>query len=324
MRARIAALAGSAVFALAPAMAAQEAPGAQAAPGGALRVLIVSGLSAEPLYVTQFRAIADTIFDAARARWHVADSNLLYLAEDSTADPRVTGRSTKQGIAGAFASFASRTRSGDVTFVLLIGHGSGELDQSALNVPGPDPVARDFAGWLASLQQGSVVFVDASNASGDFGPVLAGPGRVIITATRTALERNATIFGDAFAAALTGTAADANKDGTVSVAEAFDAARAEVAREYDETRRLQTEHAVMIDSSGIASRIGFGGAATSADPRVIALVGERRTLEGQVDSLRHIKATMDSTSYQRELERLLLLVARKTRTIDSLRRTAPP
>jgi hypothetical protein len=38
-------------------------------------------------------------------------------------------------------------------------------------------------------------------------------------------------------------------------------------------------------------------------------------LEGQVDALRRRKATMDSTAYARELERLLLEIAEKTAAI---------
>ncbi len=207
---------------------------------------------------------------------------------------------------------------------MLIGHGSGEMGASALNVPGPDPTATDYAGWLALMRQATVVFVNAATGSGDFAPILAGPNRIIITATKTGMERNESIFAATFAAGLTGTEADANKDGRISIAEAFTYAKAQVAKTYESTNRMLTEHAVLADSSGIASRIAFGGDAASGDPRVVALMGERRVLESSVDSLRRVKPTMDSTAYSRELERLLLLVATKTQAIRALQGGGKP
>jgi hypothetical protein len=48
---------------------------------------------------------------------------------------------------------------------------------------------------------------------------------------------------------------------------------------------------------------------------VIALVRERQALELQVVDLRAKKASMDSTAYARDLERLLLSIAEKTQAI---------
>jgi hypothetical protein len=293
--------------------------------GGNTRVLIVTGLSAEPQYARRFNAAAAAVYDAARTKWHVADSNLVYLAEDSTVDAgRHTRQATRSSIGAALTTIAARVQPGDVVLVFIVGHGAGEMATSVVNVMGPDPTAADFATWLAPLGKATLIFVNASSASGDFGKILGGPNRVIVTATKTALERNESIFVDFFSKALTTTDADANKDGQVSVAEAFTYARNQVAKAYESTSRLLTEHAVMVDSSGIAARIAFGGAMASDDPRVIALVGERRVLEGQVDSLRGVKSTMDSTAYEKELERLLLLIATKSQAIRALQPGSKP
>ncbi len=301
----------------------QASSGVTARQGGATHVLIITGLSGEPRFARAFGEIGRTVFDAARASWHVSDSSLVYLAEDPAADPqRIAGKATGEGVRQAFSTLATRVRAGDVVLIFLVGHGSGEMQASAVNLPGPDPVASDYASWLAPLGRADVVFVNASSASGDFGAVLAGPGRVIVTATKSAIERNETLFGAFFAAGLTGTEADANKDGRVTVAEAFNFARERVARAYETTGRLQTEHAVLIDSSGLAARVAFGGDAASGDARVLALLGERRMLEGEVDSLRRAKTTIDPATYQSALEALLLRIAEHTQAIRAL--TAKP
>ncbi|MGH7523067.1 MAG: hypothetical protein ACREK8_02060, partial [Gemmatimonadales bacterium] len=170
---------------------------------GATHVLLVTGLSAEPRFAREFGAAAGAIYDAAHGPWHVGDSDLVYLAEDPAVDRRITGKSTRVAVQQAFESIARRTRPGDVILVVLIGHGSGELGVSAVNLPGPDPTAADYASWLAPLASATVIFVNASSASGDFGAVLAGPNRVIITATKTAMERNESIFAGYFATGLT-------------------------------------------------------------------------------------------------------------------------
>jgi hypothetical protein len=77
-----------------------------------------------------------------------------------------------------------------------------------------------------------------------------------------------------------------------------------------------TEHA-MVSDTVLARYVQFGGAAASSDPRVLALVVERRALEDSVATLRGKKAQMDSTAYSNELERLLLAIAEKTQAIKA-------
>lgn len=293
------------------------AGGAHARPAAAQRthVLLVTGLAGEPRYAALFHAAASAVYDAAKARWGVADSSLVYLAEDPAGDPaRTRGRATKESVGQALVALSHRVAPGDLVLVYLVGHGSGEGPDSRINLPGPDPTARDFAAWLAGFERQTVVFVNASSASGDFVATLTGPNRVVVTATRSALERNETVFAEHFSKGLVGDAADLDKDGRLSVLEAFEYAKREVARVYESSNRLLTEHAQLSDQA-LARTVAFGGAAVSADPRVAALVAERQALEAQVVALRGRKAAMDSTAYERELERLLLEIAEKTRAI---------
>lgn len=272
-------------------------------------VMIISGLAGEPQYKAAFREAAATLADSARKRWNVADASLIVLSEEGA-----SARSTKEEIAKAFLRLSQRVAPGDVVLVFLNGHGAGEGPKSRVNLPGPDATASDFALWLAGFARQSVVFVNAASGSGDFVPVLAGPRRVVVSATKTAIERNETIFAMPFVRGLTGTEADADKDGRVSIHEAFTFAKKEVARSYENDKKMLTEHAVLSDTT-LARTIAFGGPRGSRDPRIIALAGERQELEAQVAALRAKKATMEAAAYDRELERLLLLVAEKSKAI---------
>ncbi|MDB4917035.1 MAG: hypothetical protein JWM95_4679 [Gemmatimonadetes bacterium] len=279
-----------------------------------VHLLIITGLAGEPQYGTAFRAEAALLADSARKRWGVADSSLIVLGEDPAADPKhITGHSTREEVARAFLQLTKRVVAGDVVLVFLNGHGAGEGVASRVNLPGPDPTAGDFATWIAGFTAQTVVFVNAASGSGDFTGVLAGRGRVIVTATRTALERNEVQFARPFVVGLTG-AADTDKDDRVSVLEAVDYAKKEIARLYDADKRMLTEHAVVTDTA-LARSVTFGAPRAAADPRVLALIAERQQLEAQVAALRGRKATTDSTTYSAELERLLLLMAEKSQAI---------
>jgi hypothetical protein len=286
-----------------------------------VHLIAVSGLSGEPAYRLAFESATSTLADSARARWQVPDSSVVVLAEDDKGTRvRATGRATKAELAQTFLRLSKRVAPGDVVLVFLVGHGSGEGADSRVSLPGPDATAADFAGWLAGFARQTVVFVNASSGSGDFVGALAGKRRVIVTATRTAFERNESRFAAPFVRGLTSDEADADKDGRVSVFEAFAYARKEVARAYENDHAMQTEHAVLSDSA-LARSVSFGAHRGTANPRAVALVAERAELEEKVAALRSRKDAMPPAAYEAELERLLVQVAEKTQAIRALERT---
>ncbi len=298
----------------------------------ALWVVIVTGLSGEPQYARRFGQMAAALYDAAREHWGVPDSGLVYLAENPAADSRrIKGRATREAIQAALANFAVRARPNDLVAVFLIGHGSEQGNQAKLSLPGPDLSPSDLAVVFAGLNRQTVVLVDMASASGGFLPAVSGPRRVVITATKSGFEKNATEFGEFFVKGLAGGNADVDKDGRVSLAEAYTFARTEVARFYQAANRLQTEHAQLDDDGdrqgtaelgptgdgGLARMITFPVTAepVSADPAVASLVAQRRRLEGEIAGLRGRKAAMDSTAYAAELERLLIELAETNQQI---------
>src|SRR4029079_12294722 len=100
---------------------------------------------------------------------------------------------------------------------------------------------------LDKLAGQQVAFVDMTSASGDVLPILSAPNRVVITATKSSFERNESQFAGYFVAALAGDGADVDKDGRVSMLEAFRYAAAETKRHYEDASKIQTEHAQLDD-----------------------------------------------------------------------------
>ena len=275
-------------------------------------VILIQGLSGEPSYGPVFKDALNTVAAAARSSWNVADGSLIMLTEDGAGNLK----SSRENVMQAFSTIGGRAAAGDVVLVMLVGHGGGEGSTSRVNLPGPDPTAADFATYLSGFGKQRVVFVNASSGSGDFLPVIAGPQRVVVTATKSAMQKNESVFAMYFARGLTSSESDADKDGRVSILEAFNYAKKEVKRVYESTKRMQTEQAQLSDSS-LARAVAFGGAAASTDPKIAALVGERQELEAQVGALRLRKQSMPAAEYDKQLEHLLLSIAEKTRAIRS-------
>jgi hypothetical protein len=279
--------------------------------------LVVTGLGGEPAYSAAFAHHGEVLHSIARSQWHVADSSLIWLTEDPTSAPGAAGRATKEAVAAAFLQLAGRVGPGDVVVLILIGHGSGERANSRVNLPGADPTAADYAGWLSGFAKQTVVVVVAASGSGDFVEALKGPGRVVITATRSAFERNESVFASHFVRGVASAEADANKDGRLTVMESFEYAVREVERAYTSEQKLLTEHAVVSDTA-LAARTVFAAAVASGDPRVVALVAERKALEDELAALRAKKDSMPAAAYEKELERILVAIAEKTQAISAL------
>ncbi len=298
-------------------------------------VLVITGLGGAPEYSEQFREWGGAFVDAAGENSAIPAENITYLGEDASADPRIHSRSTRDNVDGAFADLASKSQPGDNIFVVLIGHGSYTNGQSRFNLAGPDLTAEDFGLHLDQLVDRRVAFVNLASASGEFVKALSGANRAIVTATRTGRERNEIIFGGYFIDAFAGASADLDKDGRVSVWEAFEFARIEVVREYETTNRIATEHPVLDDNGdgegsteladamdGAFARTMFlavdptlAAALATDDPALKALLEQKADLERRLEELRALRGQIDQDRYDDDLEELLIELALTNREI---------
>jgi hypothetical protein len=132
-------------------------------------------------------------------------------------------------------------------WLVFIGHGTFDGHSAKFNLRGPDISAEDLAAALKPCRRPLAV-IQCASASGPFLKALSAPGRVIITATRSGYEINATRFGGYMAQAIADPAADLDKDGQTSLLEAYLSASRQVAQFYKEQGRLMTEHALLDDN----------------------------------------------------------------------------
>jgi len=305
------------------------------------KALVVTGLGGEAKYHQQFMVLGDRLSAALRSRFSLPDSNVAWLGEDSTntvsKSTLYRGRSTAQNVHSEIDRMVSRSKPGDQILVVLVGHGSGDGENTKFNIPGPDLSARDFSTMLAPFAAQRVAFLDLTSASGDAIAVLSGPNRIIVTSTKSAYERNESQFARFFVDALDKPgAADVDKDGRVSLLEAYRYAAAETRRSYSNDERLMTEHAQLDDDGngkgtdlpdgrsagdGLASRRFFidAGAIDSrlgaSDPVLAKLYADKFAAEDKIDALKQRKASLAEDAYYAELEPLLLALARAARDI---------
>lgn len=220
-------------------------------------------------------------------------------------------------------------------WIVLLGHGTFDGKEAKFNLRGPDLSSAQLAKWLDPFRR-PLVIINAASASAPFLTALSRSNRVVITSTRSGFEQNFARFGKYLSEAIAEPSADLDKDGQTSLLEAFLSAARQTADWYKAEGRLATEHALLDDTGD-----GFGTQAdwfrgvrafkkpdkgsavdgvrahqlhllrNDAEKRLPAEVRARRDqLELAIAKLRDRKAQMKEDEYYRQLEPLLLDIAR--------------
>lgn len=298
--------------------------GAAAVAQAQTQLVIVSGIGGDPKYTQAFGQLSSALAQAANERAGLSDSAIVWFGEAGAPRSRwYRGPSTRDNVERTLARLAARKEIDEQVVVVLIGHGSGEGADTRISLPGADLTAADFAKLLVPFGSRRVAFVNLTSASGDMLPVLSAPNRVVMTATKSAFERNESQFARFFVDALARDGADTDKDGRVSLLEAFRYADAETKRFYETDGKLATEHAQIADESQLARRFFLTAGAShraSGNARLAALYAERFTLDEQIQALKRRKTGMTSEAYDAELEKLLLALALRAREIRQMER----
>lgn len=219
-------------------------------------------------------------------------------------------------------------------WLVLVGHGTFDGKEAKLNLVGPDVSATELAEWIKPFQR-QIAIIDTTSSSAPFMAKLAAPNRVIVTSTRSGYEQNYTRFGKFLAEALPDPKSDLDKDGQISLLEAFLSASHRTTEYYNAENRLATEHALIDDTGdglGTPSEWFRGVRATKKATDNTPLDGARAhqfhlvrsraeqqlapdarsrrdALELEIAKLRDAKATMPEEAYYRELEQRLLALA---------------
>jgi hypothetical protein len=300
--------------------------------------LIIAGVGGEEAYARRFIGQASQLYEALTSRYGFDERHTFLLTESPTGGPEQGGRenvarSTADEVRKAFAAIKAAANAESMVVVVMIGHGSFDTQQAKFNLVGPDLSAKDYTGLLDALPTRRVLVINCASSSGEFIKPLSSEGRIVITATRSGSEQNATVFADNLIKALTDEGADADKNGRLSVVEAFNYATKLTADWYKQRDRLATEHA-LIDDNGDGTgheeaTAGDGSLAkvtyldskaiveAGSDAELVRLLGQRQKLEEEIEKLKARKEQMKEEDYTAELERLLVELARVNQAIKA-------
>jgi hypothetical protein len=297
---------------------------AMAPPRDSPSVLVVVGAPGTDEYKTEFHHWASLWRSAAEK----ASAQFLEIGAAAEASPP-----DRQRLRAALAERASTGL--EPLWVVLIGHGTFDGREAKFNLRGPDVTDAELLEWLKPIQR-PVAILNCFSASGPFLSRLSAPNRVIVTATRSGAEQNFSRFGQYLAESIAEPRADLDKDGQVSLLEAFLVASNRVAEFYRSRSRLATEHPLLDDNG---DRLGTPGdwfrgihaakrAKDGAKPdgvrahqlhlilsdreqRMSAEQRQRRDrLERAADELRSKKDEISEDEYYARLETIMIKLAR--------------
>ncbi len=287
-------------------------------------LVLVLGAPGEPAYAEPFFAAAKLWKDAA------AKGGLqISIIGESTNQPG----DDRQHLLDVLSNEVARP-AGEL-WLVFIGHGTFDGRSAKFNLRGPDISATDLAAALKPCPR-PLAIIQCASASGPFLTALSASNRVIITATRSGNEVNATRFGQYMAEAIANPAADLDKDGQTSLLEAFLAAARKTEQFYKDQGRLMTEHPLIDDNgdslgtppgffSGVrATKTAVGGKAVDGvrAHQMFLVPGDaerglsienrarRDDLEQKLSALRAQKSKLNEDDYYRQLEAIMVSTAR--------------
>ena len=276
----------------------------------AVHVVVVSGLGGDADYAARFASQAGHIAQASRS-----------VAGDAQRVRQLSGEAaTAAAVEQSLTALGNSLRSGDLLILMLIGHGSFDGSEYRYNLPGPDLTGTRLVKLLDAYAPGvQQLVIVATSASGALAKPLQHAQRVVITATKSGAERNATRYASQWERALTSDEADRDKDGTVTAQEAHEFAERQVADAFKADAALATEHSQLNGEGAARIAVALLGAKAlyAADLQLQALRGEQQQVEVRLAAVRSRKGSLSDDAWYAALEPLLVEIAKLDQRIDA-------
>lgn len=270
---------------------------------------VASGLGGEDYYSDAFADRAALLAESLNLL--NADSDNLYtLASDE---------SSLEAIESVFTELDGRMREGDKLQVYLIGHGSFDGEAYKFNITGPDLTGERLGELLDELPSGSQLVSVMTSASGALQELLSAENRVLITATKNGMEKNAPVFSAYWTAGLADAAADTNKNELLSAAELYQYSVDRVESHYSDDNLLASEHALISNESAAddftVARVGVLASGQLSE-LAESLLSERTQIEENIQQLMSRRAEIPQDDYFDQLQELMLDLGRIQQRID--------
>jgi hypothetical protein len=293
--------------------------------------ILISGASGDPeleqIYLKEMTDLYSVLTDSLG----FPRNQISVLFEDPSKNPGMIQRkSTRDELKSLCRDLATRVQKNDLVFVFIEGHGNYDGKAYKLNLVGnPDPTGEDLASMLYSIPAQRFIIVNATNCSGGSIPALSRKGTINISATKSGMEKNLTHAAQFFIDAFKNNTADSDKNGRVSIMEAFSYTKKKVEEYYQSEDHLPTEHTVLDDNGdgkaenqpspengeGLIAKTTFLDAGVPVlnraglTPEQQKLAAEAQSIVTQIEALKYAKSGMPEADYEKKLEELLVKLA---------------
>ena len=283
--------------------------------------VIINGASGGEKYAAQQKTWRSDLTVALKNKLVFPPANIVVFAEDAP-DSVVP---TAENVRKLFTELRRRVTRDDLLMIVLIGHGTYDGVDAKFNLVGPDLTAAEWNSMLDGVP-GQMILVNTTESSFPFLEALSRRGRVVITATDTPAQRFATVFPEYFAQAIGDLASDLDKNGRISIWEAFRAASSGVRTYYEQRGQLSTERPVLDDNGdGKGREAGDPGpdgtvalglfldaepGSLTPDAELASLYRRRAALEEQIEALKNLRSLISQADYDAQLEQLLIQLSR--------------
>jgi hypothetical protein len=283
---------------------------AAASAQAATQVLVISGLGGEPEYDERFAQWSEKVAKASVAAAG-GEQNVV----------RLSGEAAKRdAIQQRMGAIAKALGPGDQFVLVLIGHGTFDGNEYRLNIPGPDITGAELLTLLDRIPDTvPQLIVNTTSTSGAVSERWSKANRVVVTATRTGGERNATRFAGFWADALASDAADRDKDGAVTAKEAYDFAVRGVEDAFKSDAAIVSEHAKITGADParfVVARLG-AAALFASDAELMALRKQQTGIEQKLAQLKPLKTQLPQDEYYNRIEPVLVELAHLGAKVDA-------
>ena len=223
-------------------------------------VLIIGGAAGEKSFYDAFWNATSRFHQLLTDEYGYTPDQITFLFEDMDA-PEAEGlvdtESKREQVLSAFDQLTETLQSSDRLLLFMIGHASrtnkGELKYNLL---GRDITEAEYITRINNIPAERQILIFGFPYSGKLVPQLSRPGRIILTSSSRnegySLQAG---FGDVFVDAFSNATNDTDRNGDISLLEAFLSLQARTKDFYEQNGNVQTEHPHLDDNGdGNATR----------------------------------------------------------------------
>ena len=216
-------------------------------------VLIIGGVAGEKSFYDAFWSATSRFHQLLTDEYGYTSDQITFLFEDmdaSGAEGLVDTESKREQVLATLNQLAETVQPSDRFLLFMLGHASrtnkGELK---FNLMGRDISEAEYVTRINSIPAERQILIFGFPYSGKLVPQLSRPGRIILTSSSPnegySLQAG---FGDVFVDAFSNGANDTDRNGDVSLLEAFLSLQAHTKDFYEQNSNVQTEHPHLDDN----------------------------------------------------------------------------